>query len=56
VLIGPAVSDAEWCDAVDQAIAEPGDWAVQRMARPTIYEFPVVQPDRTIGMQPSCIW
>ena len=52
VLLGPTVSDAEWRDAIDQALAEPGDWVVQRMARVAAYEFPVMQPDRTIGVQP----
>ncbi|MCS6848791.1 MAG: hypothetical protein RMN52_13890 [Anaerolineae bacterium] len=52
VLIGPAASDAEWHDAIDHALTEPGDWVVQRLARITAYEFPVVQPDRTISVQP----
>jgi hypothetical protein len=52
VLIGPSVSDAEWHDAIDHALTEPGDWVVQRLARITAYEFPVVQADKTISVQP----
>jgi hypothetical protein len=52
VLIGPSASDAEWHDAIDHALTEPGDWVVQRLARITAYEFPVVQADRTISVQP----
>lgn len=52
VLLGPSASDAEWHDAIDHALTEPGEWVVQRMARITAYEFPVVQADRTISVQP----
>jgi hypothetical protein len=52
VLIGPSASDAEWHDAIDHALTEPGEWVAQRLARITAYEFPVVQDDRTISVQP----
>jgi len=52
VLIGPSVSDAEWHDAIDHALTERGEWVVQRLARITAYEFPVVAADRTISVQP----
>jgi hypothetical protein len=52
VLIGPNVSEAEWHDAIDHALTEPGEWVVQRLARITAYEFPVVQADRSISVQP----
>ncbi|MCS7060989.1 MAG: hypothetical protein RMN25_07455 [Anaerolineae bacterium] len=52
VMIGPSVSEAEWLDAIDHALSEPGEWVVQRMARMTAYEFPVAQPDRSISVQP----
>jgi len=52
VMIGPSVSEAEWLDAIDHALLEPGEWVVQRMARMTAYEFPVVQPDQSISVQP----
>jgi uncharacterized circularly permuted ATP-grasp superfamily protein len=52
VLIGPSVSDAEWHDAIDHALTEPGEWVAQRLARITAYEFPVVAADRTISVQP----
>jgi diaminobutyrate-2-oxoglutarate transaminase len=52
VYIGPSVSDAEWLNAIDTAIAEPGWWVVQRMATVTAYEFPVVREDRSIHIEP----
>ncbi|MCS7054846.1 MAG: hypothetical protein NZM18_01530 [Thermoflexales bacterium] len=52
VLIGPASGDAEWDNAINHALAEPGEWVVQRLARMIAYEFPVVDPDRTISVQP----
>jgi hypothetical protein len=52
VVIGPGVSDAEWLNVLDTALAEPGDWVVQRMATVTAYEFPVVAEDRSIHVEP----
>lgn len=52
VMIGPSVSEAEWLDGIDEALNEPGQWIVQRLARITAYEFPVVQPDTSISVQP----
>jgi hypothetical protein len=52
VLIGPSASDAEWHDAIDHALTEPGEWVAQRLARITAYEFPIVQPDKSISVQP----
>jgi uncharacterized circularly permuted ATP-grasp superfamily protein len=52
ILIGHSVSEGEWCAAIDQAVAEPGDWVVQRLANITAYEFPVAQPDQSISVQP----
>jgi hypothetical protein len=52
VYIGPSVSDAEWLNAMDTALAEPGWWVVQRMATVTAYEFPVVHEDRSIHIEP----
>ncbi len=52
VMIGPSVAEAEWNNALDQALLEPGEWVVQRLARITAYEFPVVQPDQSISVQP----
>jgi diaminobutyrate-2-oxoglutarate transaminase len=52
IYIGPAVSDAEWLNAIDTAIAEQGQWVVQRMATVTAYEFPVVHEDRSIHIEP----
>jgi hypothetical protein len=52
VVIGPAASDAEWLNTIDTALSEPGEWVVQRMATVTAYEFPVVQDDRSIHIEP----
>lgn len=52
VIIGPSVSDAEWQEGMEQAMNQPGQWVVQRLARITAYEFPLVQPDFSISVQP----
>ncbi len=52
VYIGPSVSDGEWLNAIDHALAEPNQWVVQRMATVTAYEFPVVNADRSIHIEP----
>ncbi len=52
VVLGPGASDAEWLNVLDTALAEPGEWVVQRMAPVTAYEFPVVAEDRSIHVEP----
>ncbi|MCL5995039.1 MAG: hypothetical protein M1546_03155 [Chloroflexi bacterium] len=52
VLIGPSVSETEWEDTIQQALGEPGQWVVQRLACITAYEFPIAQPDLSISVQP----
>jgi len=52
VLIGPSCTDAEWAAAIDTAVAEPGEWVTQKMARVAAYEFPVAQRDKSIGVEP----
>jgi hypothetical protein len=52
VIIGPSVSEAEWLNVIEQALSEPGQWVVQRLARITAYEFPIAQPDLSISVQP----
>ncbi len=52
VYIGPSISDAEWLNAIDHALSEPDQWVVQRMATVTAYEFPVVNDDRSIRIEP----
>ncbi len=52
VLIGPTVSESDWDQAIQTAIAEPGEWVVQKMARVVAYEFPVAQHDKSIAVEP----
>jgi len=52
VVIGPAVNDAEWQAAVEQAVADPARWVVQQLASIPVHEFPVVGPDGTVHTEP----
>lgn len=48
VLIGPSASDGEWADAIEKAVSEPTTWVVQRLARISVYDFPVIAEDKSI--------
>ncbi len=52
VLIGPSVTDGEWADAIERAMKEPGAWVVQRLAKISVYEFPVLADDGTVQAAP----
>lgn len=52
VYIGTATSEQDWDDAIHTAAQEPGEWVVQKLAIVTAYEFPVVQPDKSVSVQP----
>ncbi|MGB8644691.1 MAG: hypothetical protein WCF84_05605 [Anaerolineae bacterium] len=52
ILIGPSVTQAEWDQAIQRAVAEPGDWVTQRLAHIAIYEFPVVDEAGEVTVAP----
>ncbi len=52
VLIGPSVTDGDWADAVERAMREPGAWVVQRLAKISVYEFPVIADDGSVQAAP----
>jgi uncharacterized circularly permuted ATP-grasp superfamily protein len=52
VLIGPSVTDGEWVDAIELALKEPGGWVVQRLAKISVYEFPVLGEDGSVQAAP----
>src|SRR5262245_28748301 len=52
VLIGPAVSQAEWDAALDTALKDPNRWVVQQLASIPVSEFPVVGPDGRVHSEP----
>ena len=52
VLLGPAVSPAEWSAAIDQALADPNRWVVQQLASLPVAEFPVVGPEGKLHVEP----
>lgn len=52
VLIGPSVTDGEWADAIELALKEPGGWVVQRLAKISVYEFPVIGEDGLVQAAP----
>jgi hypothetical protein len=52
VVIGPALSAAEWEQAIDKALADPERWVVQQLASIPVNEFPVVGPDGAVHVEP----
>ncbi len=52
VVLGPALSQAEWDAALDKALADKDRWVVQQLAHIPVYEFPVVGPDGTVHIEP----
>jgi hypothetical protein len=52
VLLGPAVSAAEWEAAVNISLADPNRWVVQQLASLPVNEFPVVGPAGKLHLEP----
>jgi hypothetical protein len=52
VVLGPAASAEEWSAAVEQALADPARWVVQRLASIPVHEFPVVGEGGTVHTEP----
>jgi hypothetical protein len=52
VLIGPALTQAEWDAAIDRALADRDRWVVQQLASIPVSEFPVVGPDGKMHTEP----
>jgi hypothetical protein len=52
VLIGPALTRAEWEAAVGRALADRERWVVQQLATIPVQEFPVVGPDGHAHVEP----
>lgn len=52
VLIGQALSEGEWNEALDKAAGDPARWVVQQLASIPVSEFPVVGPDGRVHSEP----
>jgi hypothetical protein len=52
VYIGHAMSQGEWDAVIEQALAGPDGWVVQRLANMTVNEFPVVGDGETVHVEP----
>jgi hypothetical protein len=52
VIIGPAVDAQEWGREIDTALADPEPWVVQRLASLPVHEFPVVDQDGGVHIEP----
>ena len=52
VVIGPGVTQAEWEQALDRALADKERWVVQQVAAIPVSEFPVVGPDGPVHVEP----
>ena len=52
VLIGPLLSKQEWEKALEESLADPEPWVVQRLASIPVTEFPVLDEDGTAHVEP----
>jgi len=56
VIIGPSTSPAEWQAALQEAVitGQNGEehWVLQRLAQIPVSEFPVINPDHTVCIEP----
>ena len=53
IVIGPAVSTAEWEAEIDAALADPDErWVVQQVATIPVREFPVLGSDNAVHAEP----
>lgn len=52
VMLGPSTSEGEWNAAIQEAITGEESWVVQRLARISVSEFPVISPDGATSMEP----
>ena len=52
VIIGPAVDAAEWEREIEIALADPEQWVVQRLASLPVHEFPVVDQNGGVHIEP----
>ncbi|MEK7275871.1 MAG: hypothetical protein AAB427_00845, partial [Chloroflexota bacterium] len=52
VLLGPSVSEGEWGAAIEESLSGQEAWVVQRLARISVNEFPVVAPDGSVSIEP----
>ena len=52
VVIGPSLSQQEWEQHIDRALADKERWVVQALANIPVYLFPVVGPDGAVHVEP----
>ncbi len=52
VMLGCAVSDSQWHDTIEAALAHPGSWVAQQLATIPVREFPVLHPDGRLSAEP----
>jgi hypothetical protein len=52
VLLGVSASEADWDEAIQQALQDEDRWVVQRLASIPVSEFPVLGPDGTVHIEP----
>jgi hypothetical protein len=52
VILGLALTQAEWESAVDKSLADEERWVVQQLASIPVSEFPVLSPDDKVHVEP----
>src|SRR5205814_504131 len=55
VIIGHSLTQSEWDREVDTALADAEPWVVQRLAMLPVSEFPVIDQDGTVHVEPFYI-
>jgi hypothetical protein len=52
VTLGHALTQQEWESAIEQALKDRDRWVAQQLVSIPVYEFPVLDPEGTIHMEP----
>jgi hypothetical protein len=52
IILGPAVSPADWESAIGHALADEQRWVLQQLVAIPVREFPVLAPDGRVAMEP----
>jgi hypothetical protein len=52
ILLGPLMEESDWETSIQFALNDEEDWVVQRLARISVNEFPLVAPDGAVSTEP----
>ncbi len=52
IILAPLIEEGEWAAAIETALHDEEDWVVQRLARISVNEFPIIAPDGSVSTEP----